>query len=191
LSKQEKYMFSKNNTSTADQEPTTPSVPKPQPQVQRPTIVQPAAAAVQQNMSSSLSPGMTVIGKLVGEGAVKIYGRIEGELQASSIVICEGAQIDGDVVAKELTIAGRVKGTIHAGKVKLQSSAVVEGDIFHRSLAIEENARFEGMSRREEGQSEKLSAPGPAAEKPYSAATNGSKTPNGGTTHASYAPPAA
>jgi cytoskeletal protein CcmA (bactofilin family) len=68
---------------------------------------------------------------------------------------------------------------------------VVEGDIFHRSLAIEENARFEGMSRREEGQSEKLSAPGPAAEKPYSAATNGSKTPNGGTTHASYAPPAA
>jgi cytoskeletal protein CcmA (bactofilin family) len=191
LSKQEKYMFSKNNTSTADQEPTTPSVPKPQPQVQRPTIVQPAAAAGQQDMSSSLSPGMTVIGKLVGEGAVKIYGRIEGELQASSIVICEGAQIDGDVVAKELTIAGRVKGTIHAGKVKLQSSAVVEGDIFHRSLAIEENARFEGMSRREEGQSERPSAPGPAAEKPFSAATNGSKTPNGGTTHTSYSPPAA
>jgi cytoskeletal protein CcmA (bactofilin family) len=189
LSKQEKYMFSKNNTSTADQEPTTPSAPKPQ--VQRPTIVQPAAAAGQQDMSSSLSPGMTVIGKLVGEGAVKIYGRIEGELQASSIVICEGAQIDGDVVAKELTIAGRVKGTIHAGKVKLQSSAVVEGDIFHRSLAIEENARFEGMSRREEGQSERPSAPGPAAEKPFSAATNGSKTPNGGTTHTSYSPPAA
>jgi cytoskeletal protein CcmA (bactofilin family) len=186
-------MFSKNNTSTSDQEPATPSMPKPQP-VQRPAVVSPAvpaAAPAQQDMSSSLSPGMTVIGKLVGEGAVKIYGRIEGELQASSIVICEGAQIDGDVVAKELTIAGRVKGTIHAGKVKLQSSAVVEGDIFHRSLAIEENARFEGMSRREEGQSEKPSASAPATEKSYSAATNGSKTPNGSSGHASYAPPAA
>jgi cytoskeletal protein CcmA (bactofilin family) len=189
-------MFSKNSTSTTDQEPTTPSMPKPQP-VQRPAVVSPAvptpaaAAAQQQDMSSSLSPGMTVIGKLVGEGAVKIYGRIEGELQASSIVICEGAQIDGDVVAKELTIAGRVKGTIHAGKVKLQSSAVVEGDIFHRSLAIEENARFEGMSRREETQSERTSAP--ASEKSHSAATNGngSKTQNGGSVHASYAPPAA
>jgi cytoskeletal protein CcmA (bactofilin family) len=27
---------------------------------------------------------------------------------------------------------------------------VVEGDIYHRSLAIEENAQFEGMSRRQE-----------------------------------------
>ena len=101
-------MFSKNSSSTSDQEPTTPSMPKPQP-VQRPAVVSPAVPAAAQDMSSSLSPGMTVIGKLVGEGAVKIYGRIEGELEASNIVICEGAQIDGDVVAKELTIAGRVK----------------------------------------------------------------------------------
>ena len=26
---------------------------------------------------------------------------------------------------------------------------MVEGDIFHRSLSIEENARFEGLSKRE------------------------------------------
>jgi cytoskeletal protein CcmA (bactofilin family) len=181
-------MFSKSSTSTGEPEAASPPLPKPQPVV-RPNIPQPAATAGQQDLSSSLSPGMTVIGKLVGEGAVKIYGRIEGELQASSIVICEGAQIDGDVVAKELTIAGRVKGTIHAGKVKLQSSAVVEGDIFHRSLSIEENARFEGMSRREEGHSEKPSA---VADRPVNVTTNGSKTQNqnGGSTHASYAPPA-
>ena len=58
--------------------------------------------------------------------------------------------MEGDVVAEELTIGGHVKGTIHANRVKLNSTAVVEGDIFHRTLAIEENARFEGMSRREE-----------------------------------------
>jgi cytoskeletal protein CcmA (bactofilin family) len=187
LSKQEEWMsmFSKSSTSTGEQEAASSPLPKPQP-VQRPSVAQPVTAG-QQEISSSLSPGMTVIGKLVGDGAVKIYGRIEGELQASSVVICEGAQIDGDVVAKELTIAGRVKGTIHAGKVKLQSSAVVEGDIFHRSLSIEENARFEGMSRREEGHSEKTAA---VADRPVNVATNGSKTQNGGSTHASYAPPA-
>lgn len=179
-------MFNKTSTATGEQEAASSPLPKPQPV--RPTVTQPAAAAGQQDMSSSLSSGMTVIGKLVGEGAVKIYGRIEGELQASSIVICEGAQIDGDVVAKELTIAGRVKGTIHAGKVKLQSSAVVEGDIFHRSLSIEENARFEGMSRREDGHSEK---PAAVTDRPVNVTTNGSKTQNGGSTHASYAPPAA
>jgi cytoskeletal protein CcmA (bactofilin family) len=58
--------------------------------------------------------------------------------------------VEGDIVAEELTIGGRVKGTIHANRVKLNSTAVVEGDIYHRSLAIEENAQFEGMSRRQE-----------------------------------------
>jgi cytoskeletal protein CcmA (bactofilin family) len=65
-------------------------------------------------------------------------------------VIGDGAEVEGDIVAEEAIIGGRVKGTIHAKRVKLNGLANVEGDIFHRSLSIEENARFEGSSRREE-----------------------------------------
>lgn len=54
------------------------------------------------------------------------------------------------IVANDLTIGGRVKGTIHANRVRLNSTAVIEGDIYHRCLVIEENAQFEGMSRRQE-----------------------------------------
>ena len=75
---------------------------------------------------------------------------MEGELRASTVVIAEGAQMDGEVSAEELTVGGHVRGTIHANRVKLTSTAVVEGDIFHQSLSIEENARFEGTSRRNE-----------------------------------------
>jgi cytoskeletal protein CcmA (bactofilin family) len=67
-------------------------------------------------------------------------------------VIAEGAQIVGDVVAEELTVSGHVKGTIRANRVKVNSTGVVEGDIFHRTLMIEENARFEGTSRRNENE---------------------------------------
>jgi cytoskeletal protein CcmA (bactofilin family) len=49
-----------------------------------------------------------------------------------------------------LTVAGVVKGSICASRVKLTGTAVVEGDIFHRSLLIEENARFEGSSKRQD-----------------------------------------
>ena len=100
--------------------------------------------------TSSISSVLSIVGKIVGHGALTIFGQVEGELRASTVVIAEGAQMEGDVVAEELTIGGHVKGTIHANRVKLNSTAVVEGDIFHRTLAIEENARFEGMSRREE-----------------------------------------
>ena len=101
------------------------------------------------DQASSISRGMTVVGKIFGESAVQLFGRIEGELQALTVLINEGAQVEGDVIAEELTICGQVKGTIHANRVKLNSTAVVEGDIFHRSLSIEENARFEGSSKRE------------------------------------------
>ncbi len=107
------------------------------------------------NGVSSISAGMTVIGKIAGSGAVKILGRVEGELHASTVLIADGAEVEGDVVAEELTVGGRVKGTIRANRVRLNSTAIVEGDIFHRSLAIEENARFEGTSRRDDNATDK------------------------------------
>jgi cytoskeletal protein CcmA (bactofilin family) len=119
------------------------------------------AAAESGNGVSSISAGMTVIGKIAGSGAVKILGRVEGELHASTVLIADGAEVEGDVVAEELTVGGRVKGTIRANRVRLNSTAIVEGDIFHRSLAIEENARFDGTSRRDDN----------AADKPRAAAT--------------------
>ena len=100
--------------------------------------------------NSSISSGLSIIGKIVGQGKLGIFGHVEGEVHASTVQIGDGAQVEGDIVAEELTIGGRVRGTIHANRVKLNSTAVVEGDIYHRSLAIEENAQFEGMSRRQE-----------------------------------------
>ena len=109
-----------------------------------------SAAPAASEANSSISSGLSIIGKIVGQGTLGIFGHVEGEVHASNVQIGDGAQVEGDIVAEELTIGGRVKGTIHANRVKLNSTAVVEGDIYHRSLAIEENAQFEGMSRRQE-----------------------------------------
>src|SRR6202035_2970573 len=117
--------------------------------LQRPAAIQ-SEGRVSTDQASFISRGMTVVGKIVGEGPVEIFGGIEGELRALTVLINEGAKVKGDIVAEELTISGQVKGTIHANRVKLNSTAVVEGDIFHRSLSIEENARFEGSSKRED-----------------------------------------
>ena len=100
--------------------------------LQRPAAVQ-SEGRVSTDQASFISRGMTVVGKIVGEGTVEIFGGIEGELRALTVLINEGAKVEGDIVAEELTISGQVKGTIHANRVKLNSTAVVEGDIFHRS----------------------------------------------------------
>ncbi len=122
-------------------------VPAPVQQFQR--LAAMSGELASDDQISSISRGLTVVGKIFGEGTVQIFGRIEGEIRALAVLINEGAQVEGDVVAEDLTVGGRVKGTIHANRVKLNSTAVVEGDIFHGSLSIEENARFEGSSKRE------------------------------------------
>jgi hypothetical protein len=38
-------------------------------------------------------------------------GRIKGELRASDLLIGDGAQIEGSVIAQDVTVCGRVKGT--------------------------------------------------------------------------------
>ena len=106
------------------------------------------STATQREATSTISSGVSIVGKIVGHGPVTIFGRIKGELQASTVVIAEGAEVDGDIVAEEITISGRVEGSIRANRVKLNSTAVIDGDIFHRSLVMDENAQFEGASRR-------------------------------------------
>jgi cytoskeletal protein CcmA (bactofilin family) len=98
---------------------------------------------------SCVGAGMTIIGNVACSGPAQVFGRIEGELRATELVIGEGAQVEGSIQAQDVTISGRVKGTVRAIGVKLQK-ANVEGDIFHRTLSIDESSVFEGMSRRVE-----------------------------------------
>ena len=100
--------------------------------------------------ASCIGSDMSIVGKIECDGPAQVFGRIEGELRALELLISDGAQVEGNVIAQNVTICGRVKGTIRAVRVKLQNGGVVEGDIFHRSLSIDENSQFEGSSRRVE-----------------------------------------
>ena len=103
---------------------------------------------------SCIGSGMSIVGNIECDGPAQVFGRIKGELRASDLIIGDGAEIEGSVIAQDVTVCGRVKGTIRAVRVKLQGGGAVEGDIFHRSLSIDENSLFEGSSRRVENPTE-------------------------------------
>ena len=111
------------------------------------------AARAESSPVSCIGSGMSIVGNVECSGSAQVFGRIEGELRASELVIGEGAQIQGSVIAQEVTVSGTVKGTIRAVRVILQGGSV-EGDIFNRSLSIDENSVFEGASRRDENATE-------------------------------------
>jgi len=121
---------------------------------------------------SCIGSDMSIVGKIDCNGPAQVLGRIKGELRAADLLIGDGAQIEGSVIAQDVTVCGRVKGTIRAVRVKLQDGGAVEGDIFHRSLSIDENSLFEGSSRRVENPTDQpsIDAKGPQEEDTQSSA---------------------
>jgi cytoskeletal protein CcmA (bactofilin family) len=124
--------------------------------------------------SSCIGSGMSIVGNIECNGPAQVFGRIKGELRASDLLIGDGAQIEGSVIAQDVTVCGRVKGTIRAVRVKLQDGGAVEGDVFHRSLSIDENSLFEGSSRRVENPTD---APSVDAKGPRDEARNSALAP--------------
>lgn len=97
---------------------------------------------------SVLGRGMQITGNIVSTGSVQVHGRVVGDIQAAQLVVCEGARVEGKVIAQDTVIQGTFNGNIHSTTVKLQKTAKVDGEIFSRSLMIEQDAQFEGVSRK-------------------------------------------
>lgn len=116
--------------------------------VNEPRLGETAPGRPAADIVSTLGHGMLITGNIVCAGSLQIFGRVIGDIHASSLIISDEGSVEGKIVAPDAVIKGKFHGAIHSNNVKLQSTAVVEGEIFNKSLAIEQNALFEGVSRR-------------------------------------------
>ena len=111
------------------------------------------------SVPSIISSDLTVIGTLNASGDIQIDGKVEGDINTSSITVGEKAVVNGEIRAEEAVIRGHIIGSIRAVKVHLASTAHVEGDILHHALAVETGAFFEGNCRHSD---DPLNAQAPA-----------------------------
>ena len=84
-------------------------LPSPVQQPERPAVAK-SAEQGSADQVSTISRGMTIVGKISGEGTLNVFGQVEGELRALNVLINEGARVEGDVVAQELTIGWTGQG---------------------------------------------------------------------------------
>ncbi len=97
-------------------------------------------------ISGLLEKGCEFEGKLTFEGTVRINGKFSGEIFSDgTLVVGEGASIDGKVDVGNIIIHGEVKGTIKAhDRIEMHTPATVDGDITAQTLVIDEGVIFEG-----------------------------------------------
>ncbi|MBX9925339.1 MAG: polymer-forming cytoskeletal protein [Hyphomicrobiaceae bacterium] len=113
-------------------------------------IMQASASSARAGTPSIIGPDLVIVGNLVSKGDVQIDGEVQGDVHSNYVMIGEKARLTGSIIAEEVVIRGQVMGTIRSKRVVLQSTSRVEGDIHHSKLSIEQDAVFEGKSRRSE-----------------------------------------
>src|SRR6185312_3448262 len=84
----------------SDQLPSTIQQPPglaaaPAKMAEMPSAAEPKSA----DQVSTIGRGVIVVGKIAGEGTVHLLGQVEGEIRALTVLINEGAKMEGDVVA--------------------------------------------------------------------------------------------
>ena len=97
---------------------------------------------------SIISSDVRIVGDLQSQGEVQVDGTIDGDIRTQTLLVGEGAQITGKVVADTAIIRGNVTGQVKARSVELAKTAHVIGDILHEDLAIETGAFLDGHCKR-------------------------------------------
>ena len=105
------------------------------------------AAARQEMKESFLSADLTIEGKIVGSGHVRIAGRFKGDVQVDgNLSLDAGARLEGHVKASIVSVAGELLGNIeNAKRVELLETGVINGDVKAGSLTVAAGSRMRGQ----------------------------------------------
>jgi cytoskeletal protein CcmA (bactofilin family) len=150
-------LWKDSNTGTSPT-PTTPGIaPSPvHPREPEKTNVAPLspdtprrAAAVQRAevKESHISSDLTIEGKIVGTGHIRIAGRFKGDVAVDGNVSLDaGARLEGHVKASVVSVGGELIGNIeNAKRVELLETGVINGDVKAGSLTVAAGSRMRGQ----------------------------------------------
>jgi cytoskeletal protein CcmA (bactofilin family) len=96
---------------------------------------------------SHISSDLTIEGKIVGTGHVRIAGRFKGDVAVEGNVSLDaGARLEGHVKASVVSVGGELIGNIeNAKRVELLETGVINGDVKAGSLTVAAGSRMRGQ----------------------------------------------
>ena len=125
------------------------AVPPAAPAPAAPVSIDPSSAKPKERpemKESVISAGLSIEGKIVGQGHVRVAGKFKGDVQVEgNLHIDTGARVEGQVRASEVIVSGELQGNIESAKrVELQAGGVITGDVKAGQLTVAAGAKMRG-----------------------------------------------
>lgn len=119
-------------------------------------VLAPAPTPAAKPTESVESPqGNTVIasdvrfdGNIIATGMVYIHGKVYGNIESANgmIKIMRNGYVEGNIVAREVTVDGTIIGECHADVIDIQDHGKITGSIVYQNLAIKRGGEFCGQA---------------------------------------------
>lgn len=95
---------------------------------------------------SIIASGLSIEGKIIGNGHVRVAGKFKGDIQVEgNLHIDNGAKVEGQVRASEVIVSGELQGNVESAKrVELQQGGSIVGDVKTGSLTVAAGSRMRG-----------------------------------------------
>jgi cytoskeletal protein CcmA (bactofilin family) len=96
---------------------------------------------------NTVGPAIRVVGELFSGEDVVIAGHVEGPVicERASVVVQATAEVEGDVIARDVTVHGRVSGRLLAGEfVDIAAGAQVTAAVMTPRFILADGAQFNG-----------------------------------------------
>ena len=98
--------------------------------------------------STVIAEGVTMAGKLYGEGVIQVEGAVDGEIDLKgAVIVTTTGCVHGPISADVIHVAGSVEGNVVArDHLRLEKSGTLEGDAETVSLVVEDGGRLNGRT---------------------------------------------
>jgi cytoskeletal protein CcmA (bactofilin family) len=93
-----------------------------------------------------IDQGVTLEGTLQLTGTFRINGNVKGNIiSEQTVILGEGAKVEGQIEGNRVVIAGRFDGVIFAkGRVEIQAKGVVTGEVHSPCMVVDPGGIFDG-----------------------------------------------
>jgi cytoskeletal protein CcmA (bactofilin family) len=102
-------------------------------------------------MFSVIGADIVITGNLVATADLHVDGRIEGDVQCSTLVQGAESQIFGKVSADSARLAGTIEGSVCARELTVERTARINGDVEYETITVEQGGHVDGRLRHAAG----------------------------------------